>query len=36
MAARGFDKIQKDFIESNIGLVYYEEGRSKEAEELLV
>ena len=36
MAARGFDEHQKGFIESNIGLVYYYEGRSKEAEELFV
>ena len=34
MAARGFDEKQKALIESNIGLVYYHEGRSKEAEEL--
>ena len=34
MAARGFDENQKGFIESNIGLVYHDEGRSKEAEEL--
>ena len=34
MAAQGFDENQKAFIETNIGLVYYHEGRSKEAEEL--
>ena len=34
MAARGFDENQKVLIESNIGQVYYHEGRSKKAEEL--
>ena len=36
MAARGFDEHQKGFIKSIIGQVYYDEGRSKEAEELEV
>ena len=36
MAAQGFDELQKGLIKSSIGVVYYEEGRSKEAEELFV